>query len=77
MIVTLHRPGYEQLMKRYSLGYEDFEHLVRGGTLLVGDGVGDIEIALQDIGFFVMREIVDEADKDGVDRLREVREAGG
>ena len=42
---------------RSALGHDDFEHLVRGGSLRLGD----VEICLQDIGFANMQSIIDDA----------------
>ena len=42
---------------RSSLGHDDFAHLVRGGSLRIGD----VEICLERISFGSMQSIVDDA----------------
>jgi hypothetical protein len=58
--------------KRILLTEDDFKTLVRG-NIVVQDGV---EIALQDIGYHRMREILNEVDRNGgnvsTDELREM-----
>jgi hypothetical protein len=49
-----------------SLDYEDFKCLVRGGILTAGD----IKICLKDIGFDMMYEAMESAEK-GIDIYKE------
>lgn len=58
-----------QKVTRKILDSRDFEHLIRGGTIAIGNA----EFALADIGYTNMQEIIFRADTDGKTRLREVR----
>ncbi len=56
---------------RATLDESDFGHLVRGGTLRLGD----VEFCLEDCGFVPMEEAIGIARR-GSDRLGKVKEVG-
>lgn len=69
---------YEHARERVNvtLQQHEFEHLIRGGTLRHDTGHGPIEIALADIGYVQMLEVLKAAIADGEDRVRQVRRTG-
>lgn len=69
---------YEAERKRenVTLQQHEFEHLIRGGTLRHNAARGPVEIALADIGYVQMLEILKTAIADGEDRVRQVRRTG-
>lgn len=54
---------------------DDFDHLIRGGTLQVPLGNNRfLQLALEDIGYIRMNELIEAADQDGESCLNEVRD---